>query len=1642
MAENVKDKLESYQTGTLPQSEQPEMPKINGEEEPIKAPSLYRQVMQTPIRSGSTNIVTNEALAAGFGTSRYDREYIPGMNVEDVRAQAQSSAWKIGNGALKGGVTAATTAVNTVAGTVVGLGSALFELGSEVLDPAKKVNLGEIVDAGVNNFLSEQLMKLQKLSEDWFPNYRTEEEQSARYQREWWKHMGTANFIGDSFLKNFGFTVGAMAGGAVASRALGKILATGLANDLMKGVAVAAEGDAAASEALQSALTSIKAGTAMTVDAKKVLSNIKQAAKAINRYDAQMQLFGATVGAMGEGTMEGIMAKNEFLEDYNQRLNQRFKEEYDSLFQDMVSEGNNKFVQNRFEMIDGQITTVPTLTKAGEIELARRQKELSDRYNHLQEYASDEADRLASTTFLLNLPVLTASNTIQFGRMFSGGWKTSRNAAKMAGGLSVTKEGIKGAFEGIDNRAMRAVYNAAKVMGSESSEEMIQGTISSGAKRVAENRLAEYNNEGYDPKTVGTFADWFKGMVQGGSEYLTDAQNWQEGAMGALTGLFGIPGRFWKGEWNGGVVEAIKSANQEVKASHEAADKLNSLVNSEEFQTRWKNYVRHEKADDEMAQALAEDNQYAWRTASDKQLIGDIMTFADAGKLNDLEEIVNHFGSMTLQDATQLREVLKGQEGQKDWTDNLSDQEVVDTVKKRADEVKTTIREYRDIYDALSARLPTGSSPEFLKEVVFTAQQIKKFDARFMEMFGETMKAIEPKLRALAGIKENDNSEEALRSIENVRNAYATLFAGEDTIMPKSIPSELQSAVNFEWLKQQVKDDPETLQKVKDMETLRNDRQDFYMKFLYLRDNGNAQKEFDAQAITPQKMEQAAEQEATKEEVKNLSGMNDIRQKYLQKKTYNEQLKFVQSLEGIEKTNPDAKAFLDLYRPYRDVRAFLDKKQAIGNAFDVQAMAVNNLLDDLFRESNSVDEFLKVPDSIVDRIRIKQAPTTEIAKLRFDNAVTELRDAMKEFRKSENQTANRKVISNIPVVPNPEEEENPVGRDSSQPASAAPLPAVEGSPEEKEQLSQQEKEAKEKKQKEPDVPIPPAPVTETSLMQDASEALGDDSSFTEENNGKIAPKGIIVYIRTSIPEISSDEAGKARDAILFRDKEAFAKADLSDFLTYLDHRIAEWSEKVKAATGEEKKKAKQQLDRYVAQREGFDKSWKRLSALGAFDYVATKLSVGDEIEFVIDPTDTDLYYDGKPMIMLRSKGQMLTPLLTSEKYLHIKELREAIMDEYSKWKATPENPVFVFSKKSKVYVKRPGLVKYGSEKANITSIHGYSTDSPMMFISKTGQPVIIRGNADALDKLMGDFSPSQNMANNRAGALYYLASDGEDSLIPIRVDADKFTVENMNNPGTIQDKIRQETTAISELIAALGSDNEDVGETARKILSHVSNLRKYLYLGNYDFSAVKDFKNVGPALRIHPNGTTGEDIFITPGNIGGNGEYLLRKIAELGCQFQIGTDNGTNVSNIKDLVDSGVVVTNAEMLRAKGVDFCAYPWNPQTKEFNPLTDKQKEVEAEIREKEGKEPVIPEAENPTIPAIGSEVPELPAFFASGNYVEGMEEPEDIYQQEPDVDKSFDEQPEYMRKALNYNGISAEEFNKMSREEKERAFHCIG
>ena len=532
-----------------------------------------------------------EAAAEGYGKSVYDTyRFSPDVDVEHKRAVAQSGAWKIANGTIKGGIVAATTAVNTVAGIIDGLLEGTYELVREAAD-GETISMPKIVGAGVDNFTSRTMADIQRLSDDWFPNYRTQEERSERYQQDWIKHVFTPNFIGDSFLKNFGFTVGSIVGGAVWAKALGMALSGTMSANLMKGVTAAAEGDEIAANALKNVLGTVQSGTAVAIDNAQIAKNIATAAKQTNKFGTKMQLFGSVIAAMGEGTFEGITAKNEFMDKCLPELNSDFITQYKNLEQSIIEEEKKAGKSTLLKYVpkpnsEGMIELVPELNDKGKARLYREQQLLADKYKARRDFMDEQGDRLAATTFMLNLPILTISDTAQFGRMLSGGWKTSRGTlSKIVGGLKSNGATIGAEYSAAGSVLGKTLAGIAKVGGTEASEEMLQGAISSGAKKVADTRVASFNNDGYDPDVMRSYGEWFKGMFSGASEYLSDWKNWQEGFMGLVTGLVGLPG---SGRWNGGVAEAHRNAVEDQATAEQAASLLNDRVNSEKFQSAWK----------------------------------------------------------------------------------------------------------------------------------------------------------------------------------------------------------------------------------------------------------------------------------------------------------------------------------------------------------------------------------------------------------------------------------------------------------------------------------------------------------------------------------------------------------------------------------------------------------------------------------------------------------------------------------------------------------------------------------------------------------------------------------------------------------------------------------------------------------------------------------------------------------------------------------------------------------------------------------------------------------------------------------------------------------------------------------------------
>jgi len=1644
--------LQDYQSGSFELSED-EKPKVGKVSSQPSTPS-YRDILRAnPLSNTIARDYTEEAKEAGFGLSRYDSDFYPELDVEQSRAIEQSGFSKIGTGLMKGGVTAVTTALNTTLGTVFGLGSSLYELAADADGDGR--SFMDTMDAGVNNWLSNQLVKIQNWAEDVFPNYRTAEERSERYQREWWKHMGTANFIGDSILKNFGFTVGAMVGGMAWSKLIGAGLSKQLANNIMKGAVAAAEGDSEAATLMRAAAEAVKKGTAteaqqalarageavargtaVGIDAEALVSNIGNAAKALNKFGAKLQLYGAAIGAMGEGTVEGIMAKNEFLEEYNRNWEDQYAREYGNLENDILESGNTDWVNTQsFETPDG-IRKTRSLTDAGRDELYKRQQRVTAEYQAAKEFAEEQGDRLSSTTFLLNLPILTTSNAIQFGRMLSGGWKTSRGVSKgVRGGLRRTAQDLVGNYNATGNVATRTALGALKVAGSESFEEMAQGTVSSGAKEVASRNLATFNNDGYDPEAINSVREWFAGMYTGGKDYLNDPKNWQEGAIGALTGLFGIPGR----RWSGGVVEAYRDAKDKTESARAAAQTLNNIVNSKEFQTRWRGYIRHLKYDNDMEKAVADDDEYAWHTADDKQLINDVIMFADAGKLGDLEQIVSHFGNLSASEAESIKSAVEsGKKGFEDyaWTKNLSPEDIVGKVKEQANKIQGAINQYRDFYQNMIARAPEGASDELIKEMVFTAQQIKSYENRFLRLFGETMDAIEPIIGIQSAFNEDwkfiETDEGRDARFKQVQQSYERLFSmiGLPMNVPKSLRDETNKVIDF--MKNYADGDEELVKKINDMQKLANSRAVFYQKLITLQGE-SGQQQHSEQTVTQEQIDDESIAQMNDIETEGLDTFEAVKKAYLEKNA-KDKIEFAKTLASAEAKNPAIKQFMNMKRRHDRFREYTENNNFISTNVAVTPRMLFSAMNDLLRNSNSEQELINMPDSVfmpLDEFKNTFSGLIPVSDGVYEAMKQAMRDTMRQYLNAENQTGSRNSLSQTPVQA-PQPAITPTGYDAAQPASAAPAPTA---------ASVQNP-----------YPTPaPAPTFTPGEEKPLSDSLGfttmaenptidelaqeaeqlDDKAEVPGENKMVS--GMIPYYRTSVPEISTGQVTKVRDGEIDR-----KDADYSDFPEYLNSD-----------------KELSDADKQIESSADFTGIWNALKDAGAFETVATELNVGDEIELVIDPVFPK--YEGQYQILVTTTKNGQRKILTilsgqNSKYFGLSSLRSEIDSEYRQFIDAHPNEIFTFSKKSKVWAKRAGQIDYdytGNEEKSIRDIPGYDASAPIVFINRNGVAQVVRGDENALQKVSPNTFTSAFNSQHK-GALYYMSPNGDDAYIPIRLNVEHFTPETSESANPLFVRARGLISSIAEQTAAANKVGTNYEDENRKLRNKLTELVKLLDLHDL-YLEIGNYTNIGPALKIvtwvkQDDGTRKEEHSyrtsdqITP-------DWLINKIAEMEVSFQIRQkEEGGTIDQLDDYIVNGIITSNAKMLRAKGVDFYFNAWDDESKSFKPMTAEQVKAEetpaVSQSSPETGMPPIPEALRGAV--IGYSNRDEDDWFAD----DAEPAPDRIPVQGPPAIPGIPVNPvndwqnltEEQRNSLSEKGWTEVEFNTASPEEQEIALRC--
>ena len=1133
----------------------------------------------------------------------------------DIRAENQPWYAQIGAGLAKGAILAGTTFLDGTVGLILGAGTAISE---------------DRWSGLWDNDFSKAMQSVNEWSEQALPNYYTRAEQ----EQPWYENIFTANFLGDKFIKNLGFTVGAFYSGGV---------------------------------------------TAAGLKATKLPQLIGAIAKSSKAPKIVTSAVGAVTSAVNEGRIEALNNSKDWFELHKAQL--------DDTYRDRI-----QAIQNRYEDTKGSLvrTREGQMVDPAYIEYQNAIKKEQESYNAALGKLSEDRLKMGNADLLMNIPILTASNIIQFGKLYANGFKTARRATNIVGKAGEYTAGTTrlGATAAITKGAL-----------SEGTEEITQGM----ASRISGNYYSTDVNNFYksktDPEAAQETLSWTKSFAEGINETVNDGSAWEEFFIGSLTGALGMPRfrgvRSESGSLQspitieGGAINEWRDYNEKIARENEIANYMNSRINSPEFKNYYQGLIRHNKYQNDMNRAAEEGDEFNFKNAEHAQLVSDIAMFDNAGRMEDLTTLIDaafdtsdeNLASIVENTTTTLEDGSKvgpfvDKNGNPMYATPEGKQEMIKKLQENHDEMTNTINNYLKIKDELDIKTGQQLSDDQLEELTWMKSQIGNWSERATAMSGEVKSAISnvignldsllrfnQQVRDFEGQHHTDltdrykQADKNVRIIEGAINTLNTVRSQDDKVMAYRL------ATNPEFVDSLIKE----INEVDETVLSADEKEDIITKLNDIVKLGNASKTYNAKLKeyleNPQKQaedharadEQAAQQE-TKKKSDNLKASLNAAQNLQEFRT------ILDSQDDIENRDRTLKALEDegseMAKNYRETSQYNNEVRRVLNESDAEPQVKQDamkLLQDQFSNSENLEQ-LANPNSIYinneNAFDEDSEGDVELSATRFQEAQYALQNAMSKVNND-----NRFKDRFSPEYKKPVEKREGTVRGDDRTATGdsgtsttPPVTSSEGLPTTElpvgnitaEMVSEENKKANER------VETPQRPSRDTSNQ----------------------------FYRPAIPELHI---------------EASKEGDFRPF------------------------------DVVVGEREkGVDFSgiYGYLRDSGAFRYLNEgNLKAGDELGFMIDPS----FNDHTIFIIDKRNGQVVGSLDESDysvsRYEGLKGLEERIRSEYAQRSAQPQQRQF---KTGYQYDKEMSF--YGGQ------IHGTLDrieNGTAIYVDSKGQPVIL-----------------------------------------------------------------------------------------------------------------------------------------------------------------------------------------------------------------------------------------------------------------------------------------------------------------------------
>lgn len=1234
-----------------------------------------------------------EVYREGVGESVYDTGITSLTqldNLANTRGELQPWYAQIGAGLAKGAVLAGTTFADGILGTIVGLGNAAAT--------------GTFSGFWDNPF-SNAMQQVNEWSESALPNYYTDAEQND----PWYENIFSANFIGDKFLKNLGFAVGAAYSGKISAGATSRLLGLNKARQAFKG-AVTASGEALSPNA---ALQAYREGD-LFLDGVRLTEELERDAKKLKMAEPTLKLTGAFLGALGEARIEAIQNSKDWFELHKQQLDDAQAKVAAQEQEAMLRE----FPQYSSMQIDPDGNVVETLTPEGQAMLQARVDAKFDYKGGLQKLSEDRA-KMGNIDFALNIPLLTVSDAWQFGKFYAGGYNTAKKGSQIL--RTVAEDGTVSYSAAKPSVLRNALKIASKGVAEGPYEEMGQAVAGKVAGYKYASELNDFYGAKIDPDAESETIDWLQATAKAIQQTYGTVEGWEEGFIGGLTGLVGIPGfrsiRNSEGGFQspvylqGGIKEDIQEIRERSEKDDAIVTQLNNRVQSPEFLNYYQSAIRHNAYQKQMDEAADNNDNFEFKNAEHNQLISDVIMFDKAGRINDLYDIIEEAGNIREEDVEQIRQLTTNQETGTSVYDNMTDAEVIEQIQKQTQETKEAVDNYRKISQDLQVKIGDYFDEDGLEEMTYYFSNIDNLENRFKNVFEE----VQESLRTIAADVERDIYLDVPESTKEVGRKDAEAIRMLTNLSPSQLTAILNDEENSQFVdaldkasksiseRFPILSSKGVTQELDDLQRMIERRNDFIDKYdTYLRNPQALAQKQERQRENIIKENERQEIAKTKDAALAATNLNEFREALNNEPDSSKRLQILDELEN--EGNKMAKDYKEVQMYNSEVSRAIDRQpispEAKANAQELlrtQHENANNLEE--MANPNSV--FINNPESLYD----ENLPD-DLNMMNFAEAQYGLLSAMSEVNNDQRFKA-RFPVEYLKPVEKTDGTRGTTSKDTTGDSGTPTVPPVNAGP--------------------VDTYEPPVGNITPQMVAEENKKANENAP-TPQSLDRDA-KGKRQYYRPTIPELHIN---------------ASKDGDFRPFNVVAAER-----------------------DKRV----NFDELYNYLRDNRAFSYVNEgNLKAGDELGFMIDPE----FNDHTIFIIDKRNNQIVGSLDESDhavdRYEGLSGLIERVKEEFNQ---TGKDKKFIATPTTRVSQIMVGRIPYSTEERNMGEIPNVSASS-IFGIVKNG---VLSTNGRISDDLI--IKPMD--MSQKEGRMYILIPNaaGKYSLAAVRV---KHFNESEYNP--------------------------------------------------------------------------------------------------------------------------------------------------------------------------------------------------------------------------------------------------------------------